>query len=109
MFSIWRDSHKKEENRDGDKNDYWYISAACQEFKKAIGAEKVRDDEVILLTNGGINHGFDPMMPFQKNSMVDFLKTTEDLVETLKIAKASMMIISLGHEKMRRYQQMDRI
>jgi len=57
-----------------------------QELRKAIGAEKVRDDEITLVTHGRIVHGFDPMMPFQKPSMVVFPKTREDVVETLKIA-----------------------
>jgi FAD/FMN-containing dehydrogenase len=60
--------------------------AACQELREAIGAEKVRDDEITLVTHGRINHGFDPSMPFQKPSMVVFPKTREDVIETLKIA-----------------------
>ncbi|OGO32526.1 MAG: hypothetical protein A2Z29_06970 [Chloroflexi bacterium RBG_16_56_11] len=60
--------------------------AACQELKKAIGAEKVRDDEITLVTHGRINHGFDPSMPFHMPSMVVFPETREDVVETLKIA-----------------------
>jgi FAD/FMN-containing dehydrogenase len=60
--------------------------AACQELKKAIGARKVRDDEVTLVTHGRINHGFDPSMPYQKPGMVVFPETREDVVETLKIA-----------------------
>ena len=59
---------------------------ACQELKEAIGARKVRDDEVTLVTHGRINHGFDPSMPFFKPSMVVFPETREDVVETLKIA-----------------------
>jgi FAD/FMN-containing dehydrogenase len=60
--------------------------AACQELKKAIGARKVRDDEITLVTHGRINHGFDPMLPYQKPSMVVFPETREDVVETLRIA-----------------------
>jgi FAD/FMN-containing dehydrogenase len=59
---------------------------ACRELKKLIGAEKVRDDEITLVTHGRINHGFDPSMPFNRPSMVVFPETREDVVETLKIA-----------------------
>ena len=59
---------------------------ACQELKEAIGARKVRDDEVTLVTHGRINHGFDPALPYQKPSMVVFPETREDVVETLRIA-----------------------
>ena len=40
--------------------------AACQELKEKLGAKKVKDDEITLVTHGRINHGFDPSMPFQK-------------------------------------------
>lgn len=60
--------------------------AACRNLKKAIGAGKVKDDEITLVTHGRINHGFDPGMPFQKPSMVVFPETREDVVETLKVA-----------------------
>ena len=59
---------------------------ACQELKEAIGARKVRNDEVTLVTHGRINHGFDPALPYQKPSMVVFPETREDVVETLRIA-----------------------
>ena len=59
---------------------------ACQKLKEKIGARKVRDDEITLVTHGRINHGFDPSLPYQKPSMVVFPETREDVVETLKIA-----------------------
>ena len=43
--------------------------AACQELKKKIGAEKVKDDEITLVTYGKIRHGFDITWPFCKPSM----------------------------------------
>jgi FAD/FMN-containing dehydrogenase len=57
-----------------------------QELRKAIGAEKVRDDEITLVTYGRVRHGFDIMWPFRKPSFVVFPETREDVVETLKIA-----------------------
>jgi FAD/FMN-containing dehydrogenase len=60
--------------------------AACQDLKKAIGSEKVKDDEITLVTHGRINHGFDPSMPYQKPSMVVFPESKEDVIETLRIA-----------------------
>jgi len=59
---------------------------ACQELKKKIGAEKVRDDEITLVTYGKIRHGFDATWPFRKPSFVVFPETREDVVETLKLA-----------------------
>ena len=60
--------------------------AACQELKKKIGAEKVKDDEITLVTYGKIRHGFDITWPFCKPSMVVFPDTREDVVETLNLA-----------------------
>jgi len=75
--------------------------AACQELKKAIGARKVRNDEVTLVTHGRINHGFDPSMPYQKPSMVVFPETREDVVETLRIAnKYKISVNPIGTAQM---------
>jgi len=58
----------------------------CRELKEAIGAAKVRDDEITLVTYGRIRHGFDIMWPYRKPCLVVFPETREDVVETLKIA-----------------------
>ncbi|MFH1646136.1 MAG: FAD-binding oxidoreductase [Chloroflexota bacterium] len=71
--------------------------AICQELREAIGAEKVRDDEITLVTYGRIRHGFDIMWPFRKPSFVVFPETREDVVETLKIAnKYIIPVTSVG-------------
>lgn len=70
---------------------------ACQEIKLALGASKVRDDEITLVTYGRVCHGFDFMAPFRKPCLVVFPETREDVVETLKIAnKYKVPITSLG-------------
>ena len=61
-------------------------AAVCRELKEAVGAEKVRDDEITLVTYGRIRHGFDEMWPFRKPAMVVFPESREDVVEILKIA-----------------------
>ncbi len=69
----------------------------CQELKEAIGAEKVRDDEITLVTYGRVRHGFDTMWPFRKPGLVVFPETREDIVETLKIAnKYKFPVTSVG-------------
>jgi FAD/FMN-containing dehydrogenase len=74
---------------------------AREELKNAIGARKVRDDEITLVTHGRINHGFDPSLPFCKPSMVVFPETREDVVETLKIAnKYSISVNPIGTAQM---------
>jgi len=69
----------------------------CRELRKAIGTEKVRDDEITLVTYGKIRHGFDIMWPFRKPGLVVFPETREDVVETLKIAnRHKFPITSVG-------------
>jgi FAD/FMN-containing dehydrogenase len=71
--------------------------AACREIREAIGAEKVRDDEITLVTYGRIRHGFDTMWPFRKPCMVVFPESREDVVETLKIANRYVIpVTSVG-------------
>jgi len=71
--------------------------AACQELRKAIGAEKVRDDEITLVTYGRVRHGFDRMWPFRKPCFVVFPETREDVIETLKIAdRDKIPVTSVG-------------
>jgi FAD/FMN-containing dehydrogenase len=71
--------------------------AACREIRDAIGAEKVRDDEITLVTYGRIRHGFDTMWPFRKPCVVVFPETREDVVETLKIANKHVIpVTSVG-------------
>jgi FAD/FMN-containing dehydrogenase len=60
--------------------------AACQELRKAIGAGKVRDDEITRVTYARVRQGFDQMWPFRKPCFVVFPETREDVVETLMIA-----------------------
>jgi FAD/FMN-containing dehydrogenase len=62
------------------------VETVCRELREKIGAEKVRDDEITLVTYGRIRHGFDIMWPFRKPSLVVFPETREDVVETLKLA-----------------------
>jgi FAD/FMN-containing dehydrogenase len=57
-----------------------------QELRGAIGADKVRNDEITLVTYSRVRHGFDIMWPFRKPSLVVFPETRENVVETLKIA-----------------------
>src|SRR4030043_1708344 len=77
-------------NRDGRKT-------VCRELRESIGAEKVRDDEITLVTYGRVRHGFDFMWPFRKPSLVVFPETREDVVETLKIAnRYKFPITSVG-------------
>jgi hypothetical protein len=69
----------------------------CKELREAIGAEKVRDDEITLVTYGRVRHGFDTMWPFRKPSFVVFPETREDVVETLKLAnKYKFPVTSVG-------------
>ena len=71
--------------------------AACQELREAIGAEKVRNDEITLVTYGRVRHGFDITWPFRKPSFVVFPETREDVVETLKIAnRHKIPVTSVG-------------
>ena len=71
--------------------------AACQELREIIGAKKVRDDEITLVTYGRIRHGFDVMWPFRKPCFVVFPETREDVVETLKLAdKYVIPVTSVG-------------
>ena len=70
---------------------------ACQELREAIGAEKVRDDEITRVTYGRIRHGFDRMWPFRKPCFVVFPETREDVVETLKLAnRYKIPVTSVG-------------
>src|SRR3989304_365893 len=72
-------------------------SEVAGQIRKAIGAEKVKDDEITLVTYGRIRHGFDIMWPFRKPSLVVFPETREDVVETLKIAnRHKIPITSVG-------------
>ncbi len=72
-------------------------SDVCRELRQAIGAEKVRDDEITLVTYGRVRHGFDIMWPFRKPSLVVFPETREDVVETLKIAnRYKIPVTSVG-------------
>src|SRR4030042_118533 len=72
-------------------------AAVCRELREAIGAEKVRDDEITLVTYGRIRHGFDIMWPFRKPSFVVFPETREDVVEALKIAnRHKVPVTSVG-------------
>lgn len=59
--------------------------SACQELRKAIGAEKVRDDEITLVTYCRVCHGFDTLAPFREPSFVVFPEAREDVVKTLKL------------------------
>jgi FAD/FMN-containing dehydrogenase len=71
--------------------------AACRELRQAIGAEKVRDDEITLVTYGRIRHGFDSMWPFRKPCFVVFPESREDVVETLKLANSyKIPVTSVG-------------
>src|SRR4030067_300043 len=71
--------------------------AVCRELREALGAEKVRNDEITLVTYGRIRHGFDIMWPFRKPSLVVFPETREDVVETLKIAnRYKIPVTSVG-------------
>ena len=71
--------------------------AACQQLREAIGAEKVRDDEITLVTYGRIRHGFDTMWPFRKPCFVVFPETGEDVVETLRLAnRYKIPVTSVG-------------
>jgi len=69
----------------------------CQELREAIGAEKVRDDEITLVTYSRVRQGFDNMWPFRKPGLVVFPESREDVVETLKIAnKHKFPVTSVG-------------
>jgi len=69
----------------------------CKELREAIGAEKVKDDEITLVTYGRVRHGFDIMWPFRKPSLVVLPESREDVVETLKIAnKHKFPVTSVG-------------
>jgi 4-cresol dehydrogenase (hydroxylating) len=69
----------------------------CQELREAIGDEKVRDDEITLVTYSRVRHGFDSMWPFRKPSLVVFPESREDVVATLKIAnKHKFPVTSVG-------------
>ena len=68
-----------------------------RELKEAIGAGKVRNDEITLVTYGRVRHGFDIMWPFRKPSFVVFPEIREDVVETLKIAnRYKIPVTSVG-------------
>ena len=69
-------------------------ASACRELRNRIGAAKVRDDEITLVTYGRIRHGFDAMWPFRKPCFVVFPETREDVVATVKIANEFRIPIS---------------
>jgi FAD/FMN-containing dehydrogenase len=72
-------------------------TTACRELKELIGAEKVRDDEITLVTYGRVRHGFDAMWPFRKPCFVVFPEAREDVVETLKLAnRYKIPVTSVG-------------
>lgn len=71
--------------------------AIQRELIKAIGENKVRGDEITLITYSRVRQGFDQMWPFRKPSLVVFPETREDVVETLKIAnRYKFPITSVG-------------
>jgi FAD/FMN-containing dehydrogenase len=72
-------------------------AAVCRELRDAIGAEKVRDDEITLVTYARVRHGYDVMWPYRKPSLVVFPESREDVVETLKIANRYVIpVTSVG-------------
>jgi FAD/FMN-containing dehydrogenase len=79
------------------KKKYKETEVACQDLKEAIGAEKVKDDEITRVTYGRICHGYDSMAPYRKPCFVVFPETRDDVVETLKLAnKYVIPVTSVG-------------
>jgi FAD/FMN-containing dehydrogenase len=86
-----------EENRMGAERALSNKRSASNKLKTILGAGKVRDDEITLVTYGRICHGFDFMTPFRKPSLVVFPESRDDVVETLKIANGyKIPVTSLG-------------
>ena len=56
-------------------------SIICRELQEAIGVEKVKDDEVVLIT-----YSSDPPTPYRKPSLVVLPENKEDVKATLMLA-----------------------